>query len=383
MNESFRIGRIAGVAVGCNWSVLVVFWLIAWSLAAEQFPDAHPGYSRTGYWVAGVVTAVVFFASLLAHELGHAVVARRLGMKVEGITLWLFGGVAKLGGDAATPQVEWRVGAVGPGVSLVAAGLFGAAAVGFDAVGMSELVVAIPAWLARINLILAVFNLVPAYPLDGGRVLRALLWQRHDDRVRATISAARAGRTFAYVLIGLGLAEFALGVSAGGLWFVFLGWFLLSAARAEEAGVTTNQLLDGVRVKDVMSADPVTAPASMTVAELLDGYILSHRFSAFPLIDDDGGLVGLLTLSRLKGLPAAKRSTTPASRAACPISEVPTADPDEPVIHLLERIVTSPDGRALVLDEGRLVGIVSPTDISRVLQFEALRRPELTGRVTV
>lgn len=375
MHESFRIGRIAGVSVGCNWSVLVVFWLITWSLADHQFPAVYPGHSTVAYWSAALITAAVFFACLLAHELGHAVVARRLGMHVEGITLWLFGGVAKLGGEAESPAVELRVGAVGPGVSLLAAGVLGSLALGLDAAGASELVVAVPAWLARINLVLALFNLVPAYPLDGGRVLRALLWRRHGDRIRATVTAARAGRGFGYVLIAIGVAEVALGVSAGGLWFVFLGWFLLTAARAEEAGVLTNELLRDVKVRDVMTPDPTTAPASLSVAELLDDYILRHRFSAFPLTDGDGSLVGLLTLAKLKGLAPADRSTTVAADVATPIADVPTANPGEPVVQLMERMSPSPDGRALVLDSGRLVGIVSPTDITRVLQIESLRQP--------
>ncbi len=376
MNESFRLGRIAGVAVGFNWSLLVIFWLITWSLAAYEFPDAHPGHPDASYWAAAILTAVVFFGCLLAHELGHAVMARRLGMRVEGITLWLFGGVAKLGGEATTPEADLRVGAVGPAISLAAAGAFGLVALTLDRTGASGLVVAVPAWLARINLILAVFNLVPAYPLDGGRVLRALLWRRHGDRLRATAAAARAGRTFAYLLIGLGLVDFAAGASAGGLWFVFLGWFLLAAARAEEASVVARELLGGMRVRDVMSPDPVVAPAAITVAELLDRYALRHRFSAFPLVDDGGGLVGLLTLSRLKGVPPARRHLTTAASVACPLSEVPLADPDEAVVDLLERMAGCADGRALVLDGGRLVGIVSPTDIARILQAASLREPE-------
>jgi Zn-dependent protease/CBS domain-containing protein len=373
MSESVRIGRIAGIAVGFNWSLLVIFWLLTWSLAAGEFPDANPGYSDATYWFAALVTGLVFFACLLAHELGHALMARRLGMEVEGITLWLFGGVAKLGGEAATPRAELQVGAIGPAVSLAAAAVFGVAALGLDGFGVSGLAVTVPAWLARINAILAVFNLVPAYPLDGGRVLRALLWSRHGDRVRATATAARAGRTFAHVLIGLGLVDFAFGASAGGLWFVFLGWFLLLATRAEESGVLTRELLGGLRVRDVMSPDPVVAPASITVAELVDHYALRHRCSAFPLVDDDGRLVGLVTLSRVKAVPADHRRLTSVGSLACPLVDVPVAGPDDAVVDLLERMAASPDGRALVLEGDRLVGIVSPTDVARILQVATLR----------
>lgn len=373
MTESIRLGRIAGIAVGFNWSVLVIFWLITWSLAVGEFPQANPGETDTSYWVAALLTGLVFFASLLAHELGHALVARRLGMQVEGITLWLFGGVAKLGGEAATARAELQVGVIGPAVSVAAAAVFGLVALALDGFGASGLVVAVPAWLARINLILAVFNLVPAYPLDGGRVLRGLLWARHGNKLRATATAARAGRTFAYFLIGLGLVDFAAGASAGGLWFVFLGWFLFAAARAEEEGVMTRELLGGLRVRDIMSSDPVVAPASITVAELVERYALSHRFSAFPLVDDDGRPVALVTLGRVKTVPAARRHETIAASLACPLEEVPMAGPDDPLVDLLERMATSADGRALVFEHGRLVGIVSPTDVARILQVVTLR----------
>jgi Zn-dependent protease len=380
VNESLRLGRIAGVAVGINWSLLVIFWLITWSLAAYEFPTSHEGHAAATYWAVATVTSVVFFACLLAHELGHAVMARRLGMKVEGITLWLFGGVAKLEGEAATPDDELRVGAIGPIISLAAAAAFWILTLLLEGVGVHGLAVAVPSWLARINLILGLFNLVPAFPLDGGRVLQALLWRRHGDRLRATATAASAGRTFAYVLIALGLAQFATGASAGGLWFVFLGWFLLSAARAEEGAAVTSELLAGVKVSDVMTPDPIVAPATMTLADVLEHYALRHRCSAFPLVDDAGRLVGLLTLGALKSVPPARRTVVTAASVACPIAEVPTARPDDELVDLLGRLTGRSDGRALVLDDGRLIGIVSPTDISRIVQVMSMRAADPTSR---
>jgi Zn-dependent protease/CBS domain-containing protein len=301
--------------------------------------------------------------------------ARRLGVHVEGITLWLFGGVAKLSGEAATPAAELKVALVGPAISVAAGIAFGAVALVLDPLGAPDLAVAVPAWLARINVILAVFNLVPAYPLDGGRVLQAVLWRRTGDRLGATLTAARAGGTFGYVLIGLGLLQMTAGASIGGLWFVFLGWFLLLAARAEASSVATRELLSGVQVCDVMSPDPVVVPATTTVSDLLERYALQYRFTAFPLVDETGDLAGLITLSRLKSVPPASRRSTTAVRVACPLSEVPQGRPDEPMLDLLARMASCADGRALVLDGGRLVGIVSPTDVARVLQVAALRDP--------
>lgn len=375
MEESVRLGRIAGIRVGVNWSVLVVFWLIGWSLAAVVFPEQVPGRSPVAYWTAGAGTAVLFFGSLLAHELGHAVLARRAGLGVEGITLWLFGGVAKLTGEAADPNTEARIAGVGPLISLaVAAGAMLVAAV-VAATGLSRLVEAAFGWLAGINLVLALFNLVPAAPLDGGRVLRALLWRRTGDRLRAALAAARMGRLVGGLLIAVGLIQFAVQASLGGLWFAFLGWFLLSAARAEETSARLREGLAGIRVRDVMTPDPVVGPGWLTVEAFLQDYVLRHRCSAFPVRSFDGALVGVVTLARLKTVPAAHRATTRIEAVMCPLAEVPVAAPGELLLDLLPRRSGCSDGRVLVLQDGRLVGIISPSDIARTLDLAALRHP--------
>ncbi len=376
MDDSIRLGRIAGIPVGLNWSVLVILWLITWSLAAHRFPQEFAGHSPSAYWTTALVTAVLFFASLLAHELGHALVARRKGVRVEGITLWLFGGVAKLSGEASTPGAELRIALVGPAVSIGAGMVFGLVAIALDTAGAAELVVGAAAWLALINVVLAVFNLIPAAPLDGGRVLKAVLWHRHGDRLRATVTAARAGRGFGYALIALGVFEFAAGGGLGGIWFVFLGWFLLHAARAEELDSTMRGALDGVRVRDVMSPDPVSAPGWLTVQAFLDEYVLRHRWSAFPLEDRDGRLIGLVTMDRLKRVPPPQRAAVRVVDIACPIDQVPSALPDEPLLDLVQRMAGSTDRRALVFDAGQLVGIVTPTDLSRALERATLRAPQ-------
>lgn len=251
MNDDVRLGRIAGFPVAMNWSVLVIVALLTWSLADMSFPHAAPGHSTATYWAAGLLGAAVFFGSLLAHELAHALAARRAGVEVKGLTLWLFGGVATLGGEPPTSRADFRIAIVGPATSLGLAGAFAAIAFALDGIGAAHLVVAVAGWLSGINLVLGVFNLIPGAPLDGGRVLRAFLWHRHGDRDRATISAARAGSVVGYVLIGLGVLELLVGAGFGGLWFAFIGWFILSAARAEEAGVVTRRALDRLLVRDV------------------------------------------------------------------------------------------------------------------------------------
>lgn len=237
MGDDLRLGRVAGFPLAMNWSVLVIAWLLTWSLATGSFPNEAPGHSEGTYWAVGLAAAVVFFGSLLAHELAHALVARRHGVEVKGLTLWLFGGVATLGSEPRTPRADFRIAVAGPATSLALAAGFGLVASGLMLVGVAHIVVVAASWLSGINLMLGVFNLIPGAPLDGGRLLRAFLWNHHGDRVRAAVTAAQAGAVVGYGLISLGLLEFLVGASAGGLWLVFIGWFVLNAARAEKAHV--------------------------------------------------------------------------------------------------------------------------------------------------
>lgn len=373
MEQSIRLGRIAGIEIGLNWSLLLVFWLVAWSLAAARFPSQFTGYPTAVYWVAGVATAVVFFASLLAHELSHAVVARRAGVRVEGITLWLFGGVARFRGEAMTPREELRIAVVGPLMSLVLAGAFALVAFLLDAAGVPDLIVGTAAWLGFINAILAIFNLVPAFPLDGGRVLRAVLWGRNKTRLAATRTAALAGRVFGYLLIGFGLFQFAFAAVLGGVWFVFLGWFLLGAAQAEESQTMLRSALKDVSVEDIMSADPIAVPVSTSVDSFINDYVMRHHFSTFPVKDEAGAIVGLVTIGRVKQVAHEERSRVSIDRVACSLEDVGVAAPDEPAVAVLERMQSCPDGRALVLEDNSLRGIVSPRDVQRALDLAGLR----------
>ncbi|WP_099025842.1 site-2 protease family protein [Mycolicibacterium palauense] len=364
---SIPIGRIAGFPIAVNWSVLVILWLFTWSLAST-LPDAEPGYPTALYWVAGACGALILLASLLAHELTHAILARRAGVRVFDVTLWLFGGVTRLGGDAKTPKEAFRIAVSGPLTSLMLAAVFGAAAYGLDSVGAEPLVAAVGWWLAAVNLLLGLFNLLPGAPLDGGRVLKAYLWRRHGDPVRAGVGAARAGRILAFVLIGLGLLQFLTGSVVGGVWLAFLGWFIFAASREEETQAVTQQALARVRVGDVMTAHPHTAPADITVEDFIHRYLLGDRHSAYPVADRDGTIIGLITLVQLRGVEPGRRADTLVREVAIPLPEVPTAAPDEPVTVLLERLRSQAGDRALVADSSGLVGIVTARDLSRLLE---------------
>lgn len=238
MNESLHFGRIAGIRIGANWSLLPIFFLIAWSLAAALLPAAAPGFTGGGYWFFALLTATAFYASLLAHELSHAFVARHHGVSVKGIVLWLFGGVAQLEGDTPDARAELQVAAAGPAMSLGIAAVAAVLAWFLDLIGASPLMVAAVSWLAGINALLAAFNLLPAFPLDGGRILRAYLWRRWSDRVRATAVAAKVGQVVGYGLIVLGAAQFLAGGGAmGGIWLAVIGWFVTVAARQQNERV--------------------------------------------------------------------------------------------------------------------------------------------------
>jgi Zn-dependent protease/CBS domain-containing protein len=380
MNETLRLGHIAGVRVGVNWTVLVIFTLVLLGLAAGRFPLTHPGHEPWAYGIAGGVAAVAFFLSLLAHELSHAVVAQRHDIEVDGIVLWLFGGVARLRSEAKDPLTDLKVAGVGPLVSLALGLLFGALTFIAAGLGLEGLTLAVLGWLALINVVLAVFNLVPATPLDGGRLLRAWLWHRRGDRLSAVVSASRAGRAFGFGLVGLGLVSLLVLPGLGGLWFVLIGWFIASAAGAEEQHAVANESMAGLLARDVMTAEPITVPPQLSVGQLLDDYALRFRCSAFPVVGPEGRLYGLVTLNQVRQLAPDRRTSTPIERIASPAARVPVVDAAEPLQEVLEEMRDAADGRVLVRAEtGRLVGIISPTDITRFVEISQLRQPQTSS----
>lgn len=376
VDEGVSLGKVCGFRVGIHWSVAVIVWLFAWSLAST-LPGAAPGHSRLAYWLAGGCGAALLAASLLAHELTHAVVAKRAGVPVSGVTLWLFGGIARLGGEAKTPGAEFRIAAVGPALSLALSAVFAGVAVVVDMAGASGLIVAVLRWLAVINAVLAIFNLLPGAPLDGGRILRAYLWHRHGDAARAAIGAARAGCAVAYSLIALGLFEFFAGSLISGARMAFVGWFLLTAARDERSAVEAGQVLVGMSVADVMTAEPHTAADWISAADFIRDYLLGDRHSAYPVVDHDGSITGLITLAQLRGVPADVLTRTPLHAIAIPRDRVSTADTGEPIANVVARLATAPGGRILVMDAGRLVGILTPADVARLID---VRKLAMAGR---
>jgi Zn-dependent protease/CBS domain-containing protein len=374
MRESVRLGRIAGIPVGLNISVFVILAILVLGLATGLFPSAYPDRSVAAYIAAALVAALFFFASLLAHELAHAIVAQRNGIEVAGITLWLFGGVAQLRSEPRSPGADFRIAVVGPLTSVLAGVVFGLLAVVLRALGVHGLPLGVLAYLSGVNILLAVFNLIPAAPLDGGRVLRAALWQRWQDRFRAAVTAAKAGQVFGYLLVALGVLQVVTDNGWDGLWLVLIGLFLVNAAAAEEQQSRLAQRLHGVRVADVMTGQPVTASPMEPLDRFVADTVLRHRFSGYPLVDQQEHLAGLATLNRIRAIPPERRPVTRLGDIACPPQEVPVAHPEEPLVGLLQRMAGCTDGRAVVVDEaGRVIGVVSPSDISRAVMMRDMR----------
>ncbi|HEY8533645.1 MAG TPA: site-2 protease family protein [Micromonospora sp.] len=376
MQANVRLGRVAGIPISANVGVLVIVLLVGLGLAGGRFPVIYPGRSPVAYVLAGLLGGVLLVGSILVHELAHALVARRVGVTVDGITLWLLGGVARLRNEPTSPVADLAVAVIGPLASLALGAFFGVLSY-LTATGGATLTAATLGYLALANVVLAVFNLVPAAPLDGGRVLRALLWWRSGDRYRAALSAARAGRAFGILLIALGIVQVLLLRGFGGLWLALIGWFLVHAASAEENHVRIGQRLRGIRVRDVMATSPVTARPDETVATFIDEVVLRRPYSTYPLVDPEGRLTGLVTLNRIRALPAERRAVTRLSDIACPAPDVPTAAPDDDVADLLAELDGCTDGRAIAVDqERRVVGIISPRDIARLATAAELRDPE-------
>jgi Zn-dependent protease len=370
---TLRLGTVEGVPVLVHWTLLALVALLGWGLSAVTLPALVPAAPAWAYAVAGFGAAAVLVAGLLAHELAHAVVARRNGIPVQRITLWVLGGLAELGRKASDPDVELRVAVAGPAVSVLVGVALGGTAAVLAVAGMDGLPVATLTWLAGINVLLGLFNLLPAAPLDGGRILHALLWKRRGDAQWAAAVATSSGRALGIVLVALGLSQVLVAGSVGGLWTALIGWFVMGAATAEQQQALQQHTLAGVLVRDVMSGPPETAPPDINVTWFVDGYLLRGHHSTFPVVSD-GLVVGLVTLRRVKRVPPDRRSTTMLRDIACPVDQVPSAAPEEPLLDLLPRLEGSPDGRALVFDGGHLVGVVSPSDVSRAVQHAALRR---------
>jgi Zn-dependent protease/predicted transcriptional regulator len=370
--RSIRIARIAGIPVGVSPLWLIIVGLITWSLGAGYYPGEVHGITPVASYALGLASALLLFASILAHEFGHALVARRRGMKIEEIDLWLLGGMARMSGQPKTPGDELRFALAGPGVTAVVTAVFGALALALPTSAPAGLR-ALVGYQLQINLLILGFNLVPAFPLDGGRVARALMWHHSGDIVAATNRAAGLGRAFGYLLIGAGML-LAFGGAPGGLWLAVIGTFLVFAASAERLHEEIVTSFTGIPAEKLMSHPAISIPSDWTLAQAHE-YFARYRYTAFPVTDDAGRAVGMLSVDHLSRTPRARWDATSAGQRADRDRALLVGE-QEDVGQLLEHAAFARVGRAAVIDdEGRPVGVLSLTDIERAIRASRLGGP--------
>jgi Zn-dependent protease len=368
-NRPIRLGKVFGLEISFNWSLILIFLLIAWTMANEVLPAAVPNQTVLAYWVSGLVGAVVFYGCLLAHEVSHALVARSKGIKVTGITLWLFGGVTQLAGEPTGAGDEALITVVGPLTSFVIAGIGFALTAGLTSIGAPALIANLVAWLAILNLLLGVFNLVPAIPLDGGRLLSSLLWWRTGSRVRGVHLAVRVGRVFASLIIGVGVLEIFLGGSGGfisGVWLGFIGFFLFSAGGAEDRQSQVRSSLRSVPVSAAMTSPVVTVPDWLTVGQLLGAGVGQPHLALYTLHDAAGGVSGFVSWEDLSQMTSATQQALRLRDVAQPQESLATSRPDEDLEAMLSRVGSALARGVLVIDGGQMVGIVSSAGVARI-----------------
>ncbi|HET9168249.1 MAG TPA: site-2 protease family protein [Actinospica sp.] len=386
MKQTVPLGRVAGISVRAHWSALIMVVLFGWVLGVQVLPAVVPHASAAAYTAAAVLGALAFIATLLAHELAHSLTARHYGISVESVTLWALGGVSQLAEEPKTARSDFRIAAAGPATSLGLGILLGGLAEAVVAANGPALAAAVLGWLATMNLLLGVFNLLPGTPLDGGRVLRAMLWRRYGDRARAARSAAGAGRGLGTVLSVAGVAEILLWRNAGGLWLILVGMFIASAASTEGRIEATSAALDGCRVRDVMRPDPEIGAVWMSVGDFVEHVARRSDQIVFPVVDADLSPVGVVGLPALRRLPLGRWPRTTVGQVAVRLPTGYLAAPDDPAAPLLRHPPLAGDLLAVVLDGPRIVGIVTATRLEGIVQRRQLLAPArpyaASGRAT-
>ncbi len=367
MPGSFRIGRIAGIEISVHVSWIIVFALVAWSNAVGYFPERFPGWRNIEYSLAGIISSLLLFVSVLLHELAHAFVARRRGLEVAGITLFIFGGVATLKGEPREAGDEFAIAVVGPLASLAiaAACLLLRAAFGLA----YDPIEATLTYLAEVNLMLALFNLLPGFPLDGGRVFRAIVWQITGSFDRATRIATTVGQAISYLFILGGLFIAFTGSFGTGLWLVFIGWFLNNAASQSQAYNEMQRAFRGVLVQQLMQAPAVTVPPQLSLRELVDQYVLRLGQRSYPVAEGER-LVGVISLAEIKSVPVERWPLTRVGEVMRPLVGELAVSPRDDLMRAVQ-ILSDPEVNQIpVVEDGRLVGVLTRAQIVNFLTIQ-------------
>lgn len=365
--SGFRLGSIFGFEIRIDYSWFIIFFLILWTLGMGVFPAMYPGQPIATYLLMGAAGTIFFFLSIIAHELAHSLVARTKGIPVTGITLFVFGGMAHTRMEFEEPGDEFQIAAVGPLSSVLIAGLFYAIAWAGRQLDWSVAIVGVAAYLAVINLALAIFNILPGFPLDGGRLFRALIWWRTGDLRKATRYASNAGKILGYLLMGFGLLNMFAGNLVGGIWMVLIGWFIRTAAETSYAQLLLRRSLEGVRAADTMTPDPYSVPPDISVESFVDEHVFRGRHNAYPVVED-GRPLGIINLERVKQVPRDEWPTRAVSEVMIPATDGAVVPPDENMVTVLEKLGEGGGGRVLVVRDGTLIGIITSRDVARWLE---------------
>lgn len=355
--------RLWGIPVRVHASWLVIFGLLAWSLSVGYFPHVLPDLPLVAHWANGFLAALLLFVSVLLHELSHSVAALRYGIPVSGITLHIFGGVSQLEREPDRPGVEVVVAVVGPLTSFAIAAVLALALRLLDPPAAAA---AIMRYLVIVNAVVGVFNLVPGFPLDGGRLLRAALWKLKGNLHWATRMASRAGSAFAFLLMGLGILRALAGEFLGGLWFVVIGLFLHQAAAGSYQQLLLRRALGPLAVRDVMTREVIHVPPDLTVARVVEEFFWPHHVSSFPVLDG-GQVVGILSLHQLRQVPRERWETTRVRELMLPLTDSLTAGPGDPLWQAFEKLSGNGLGRLAVVERGRLAGYLSVKDVAHIM----------------
>lgn len=363
---SVRLGRIIGIPITIHYTMWFVFLLIAWSLASSM-PLQYPGLSTATYWGIGIVSAVVLFASVLVHELAHSYIAKKNGLHIARITLFFFGGVSEMTQEPRDPSLEARMAAAGPFTSFLIALVLGFGWFLGNLAHAPIAVVVILQYGAFINAILGVFNLLPAFPLDGGRVLRGVIWKRYNSFLRATKTATRVSEALSVLMIGAGLVFAVFGEFLNGIWLVFLGWFIRSGAETGLRQTIMEETLSGMKVESVMTREVLTVPPNITVQQLISDYFLVHPHGGYPVVSE-GEILGVVTLQCARSVPKERREATTVKEAMIPCERSVMINRSMSALDAMNMMARENVGRVLVVEGNELVGIVTRGDLIRAIQ---------------
>lgn len=370
--NAFKIGRIAGIDIRIHWSWFAIFGLLTYWLATGFYDDVYDDWTTEEEWAASIVTTVLFFTSVLLHELSHSIVARRLGLPVQNITLFIFGGVSALGAEPSSARQEFQVAIVGPLTSFVLGGICAVITlVGWLALDRVDTPpFAVAEYLAFINIAVGIFNMLPGFPLDGGRVLRAAVWSRNRNMLRATRYASTAGTIISFGLMAVGVVSILAGNWIGGVWFIVIGWFLRNSAEQSYQQLVFKQTLEGVKVGELVNRSFYGAPPDMSLADVVTQYMFGHSQRAVPILVADD-LLGIITMSDLQRVPTDQWSEVSAFKAMTPKERLYGVAPDDDVMQALE-IMASQDVHQLPVIESRsFLGFITRADVLRLIQIRS------------